>query len=162
MPDPAYTILLLLPHTGLRIAEACNLTKADVQAQRNRRVLRVLGKGNKVRLVPLSTAATAILDAYMADASLAGQTWLFPSPRGSGAVRPNAIREPLRRLRATLPGEAREVTPHVLRHTFATRLLDSGVDLKTLQVLLGHATIATTARYLHPSVEALGEAVDKL
>jgi site-specific recombinase XerD len=167
IPDPQYTILRLLPHTGLRIREACSLRKADIVTARDRKVLSVLGKGNKVRMVPLSRTARQILSEYKRDnrLELHGQPWLFPSSRGGdegGPVSPDGVRSRLRRLRERLPGDARRVTPHVLRHTFATRLLDSGVDLKTLQVLLGHSSLQTTSRYLHPSVDMLGDAIDKL
>jgi integrase/recombinase XerD len=165
IPDPAFTILKLLPHTGLRISEACNMLQADVQRHRDRTVFTVLGKGNKKRVVPLSDAAHAILQEYLR-ANLAetqNSRFLFPSPhRASASVQPQTVRVHLRSVRGHLPGEAREVTPHVLRHTFATNLLESGVDIKVLQTLLGHTSITTTQKYLHPSVDMLGDAVDKL
>ena len=143
---PIRTILLILPLTGLRIHEACQLCEGDVRLFDGEHGLFVRGKGQHERFVPLLPAAAALLDAYAAAAC--GPTsdpsaYLFPG-RDSGHVRPDSVRKQLRELRTS-----RELTPHVLRHTFATRCLHGGMPLPTLQRILGHADLRTTAIYLH-------------
>lgn len=161
-PEPYRTILLILPYTGMRVSETCELRQDCVAARRDRVVLTVWGKGGKARSVPLSRTAQRFLYAYL-ERTRPEAPWLFPSPHfPTRPVSPVTVRAHLRELRSTLPGLASEVTPHVLRHTAATRLLAAGVDLRTVQAILGHASISTTARYLHPTVDMMGDALDKL
>jgi len=160
--EPSYTILQLLPYTGMRIGETCRLPRTSLEKLRGRRVLRVVGKGDRERLVPLSARAWHVLETYLKHTRPKDSKWMFPSVRGGGHVSPNGVRDQLRQVRDEMPGEARSVTPHVLRHTAATRLLAAGVDLPSVQAILGHASMSTTGRYLHPSVDTLGEALDKL
>lgn len=152
--EPIRSILLLLPQTGLRISEVCALTKESVlfvgEGSKFRARLRVIGKGNKERVVPCAEAATKILS-QIVEATSSG--YLFPG-RG-GAITPGAVRKVTRQL------GIKDLSPHVLRHTYATNLLGVGVDIRSLQALLGHESIATTARYLHPSEDKLAEAVER-
>jgi integrase/recombinase XerC len=153
--EPIRSILLLLPQTGLRISEICNLSASDVtfvgEGSKQRARIRVIGKGNKERIVPCAGAATGIL--FQLTEATGHGGYLFPG-RG-GAITPGAVRKITRRL------GIKDLSPHVLRHTYATRLLEDGVDIRSLQALLGHESIATTARYLHPSEDKLAEAVER-
>lgn len=155
--EPVRTLLLLLPRSGLRVSEACALRRAEVTERNGRLILRIRGKGDKPRVVPLGEAGTALLRDYMAS-DVAGSDYLFPG-RG-GPITPGAVRKVTRQLRAA-HGLA-ELSPHVLRHTYATSLLAEGVDVRSLQALLGHEAIATTMRYLHPSADDLARSIDKL
>jgi len=133
------TILLLLPLTGLRIHEACQIRGSDLRVLDGERGLFVRGKGQHERFVPLLPDAASLVDAAL---SMDGG-YLFPG-RGGGHVRPDSVRKQLREIRTR-----REVIPHVLRHTFASRCLHGGMPLPTLQRILGHADLRTTAIYLH-------------
>jgi integrase/recombinase XerC len=144
-------VLLLLYGAGLRIGEALGLTKAVVEdlLKTGRDTLSVTGKGNKTRLVPLLPQALDALSAYR-DAC----PWLaargpaeafFVGARG-GALDPAIVQKRVRDIRRGL-GLAESVTPHALRHSFATHLLGAGGDLRTIQELLGHASLSTTQRY---------------
>lgn len=155
--EPIRTILLLLPRCGLRISEACNLRRGEVIERGDRLILRIRGKGDKPRVVPLGATGAALLREHMADLD-AGADYLFAG-RG-GAITAAAVRRMTRILRTKhgIP----DLSPHVLRHTYATSLLSKGVDVRSLQALLGHEAVATTMRYLHPSADDLTRAVDKL
>ena len=144
-------VLLLLYGAGLRIGEALGLTKGAVEdlLKTGRDTLSVTGKGNKTRLVPLLPQALEALRAYR-DAC----PWLaargpgeafFVGARG-GALDPAIVQKRVREIRRGL-GLADSVTPHALRHSFATHLLGAGGDLRTIQELLGHASLSTTQRY---------------
>ncbi|MCB2101615.1 MAG: tyrosine recombinase XerC [Rhodobacterales bacterium] len=145
-------LLMLLYGCGLRLGEALGLTRA--QAPRGD-TLRVLGKGRKERLVPLLPAVTRAvadyLDACPFDPGPEGP--LFLGARG-GALNPGVAQRQMRRLRALL-GLPETATPHALRHSFATHLLAGGGDLRTIQELLGHASLSTTQRYTAVDAERL-------
>lgn len=161
-PEPVYTILKLLPRTGLRIAEICDLHRSALKKRGRSTGLLVVGKGNKERWIPLSKQAKRELAAYMRHERPQSE-WLFPSAQNADrSVSPQTVRHYLRIVRERLPGYARDVTPHVLRHTAATRLLAAGVDLRTVQAILGHASIQTTAKYLHPTSDMLSDAMENL
>jgi integrase len=154
--EPFRTILRLLPVTGLRISEACGLRVEDVSTRKGRTVLTVYGKGAKERLVPLPPEAGAMLRAYMGSNDL--DEWLFPG-RG-GPLGPAAVRVVTRRIAEDIgvPG----LCPHRLRHTFGTDHLRAGADLVKVARLMGHESIKTTERYLHPTTEDLAGAQDRL
>jgi integrase/recombinase XerC len=144
-------VLMLLYGAGLRIGEALGLSKGVVEdlLKTGRDTLSVTGKGNKTRLVPLLPQALEALGAYR-DAC----PWLaargpgeafFVGARG-GALDPAIVQKRVRDIRRGL-GLAESVTPHALRHSFATHLLGAGGDLRTIQELLGHASLSTTQRY---------------
>jgi integrase/recombinase XerD len=145
---------------GLRIGEATTLEVTAVD--RARRVLRIIGKGNKERLVPLPQP---ILD----DLGRLWRThhnrrWLFPNHSGDAPLNRRVVSGSLADA-AAAAGLPRGVTPHSLRHSYATRLLENGVDTRIVQVLLGHASIATTAIYTHlttPTLASVRSLLDRL
>jgi integrase/recombinase XerC len=149
-------VLELLYASGIRVAELVGLDVDDVD--RRRRVLRVLGKGSKERTVPYGLPADRALEAWLADGrpALAGPesgSALLLGVRGR-RLDQRAVREIVHRKAAAVPG-APDLGPHGLRHTAATHLLEGGADLRAVQELLGHASLATTQIYTHVSVERL-------
>ncbi|MGF1631685.1 MAG: site-specific tyrosine recombinase XerD [Kiloniellaceae bacterium] len=166
----------LLYASGLRISELVGLRLAA--AQRDQRLLIVEGKGGKERMVPLSPAARQSLSAYLAvrDHFLpaqaagkgrgakgvkgvkAGSPWLFPSRAEGGHITRQRVAQLLKDLARQAGLDAAKVSPHVLRHAFASHLLDHGADLRSLQKMLGHADISTTQIYTH----VLGERLKSL
>jgi integrase/recombinase XerD len=136
---------------GLRIGEACRLQTRDIDASRGVIYVRH-AKGGKERLVMLSPSLLAILRAYWRHERPAAP-WLFAGRTGNHLA-PDVARVAFRKVVAAI-GLDRSVTPHVLRHTFATHLLESGTDLRIIQVLLGHASIRSTTRYAHVSIKTL-------
>jgi integrase/recombinase XerC len=138
---------------GLRVGEAVGLDVRDYD--RHRRELRVRGKGDKERVVPLPGQAHASLDAYLALRERPGllSEPMFLRARG-GRLSDRWVREMLRR-RLAAAGVVRRASPHTLRHSYATHLLDADVDLRSIQELLGHARLSTTQCYTHVSAERL-------
>jgi site-specific recombinase XerD len=156
------TILALLPHLGVRISECCKITIDRLDLDGKPPGVIVLGKRDKLRWVPLDTDALALIHAWMSwreESPNPSSPYLFPGTYEH--ISPSTVRDHLRAVRSTRK-ELSSVTPHVLRHTFATNLLEEGVDLRTLQDLLGHESIETTAGYTHPSRDQLARAVAKL
>jgi integrase/recombinase XerC len=150
-------LLELLYASGLRVAECCGLDLEDLD--RRHGTVRVLGKGGKERVVPVGDAALAALDDYLERERLGAKGGpLFRNPRG-GRLSTRSARNVVRR-RARAAGIARRVTPHTLRHTFATHLLGEGADLRLIQELLGHSRLSTTQRYTHVSPEQLMKVYD--
>ena len=146
-------LLMLLYGSGLRIGEALALDVGTVKGAGD--TLRITGKGNKQRMVPLLPRVREALDAYLADRP-DGAPAAAPLFVGVQAKRlnPGVAQKRFRELRllAGLPDNA---TPHALRHSFATHLLGSGADLRTIQELLGHASLSTTQRYTDVDAESL-------
>jgi integrase/recombinase XerD len=139
--------------SGLRVSEVVSLPLAA--AKRDQPFLVVRGKGAKERLVPLGDAAKDALAAYLAvrdkflARSVKGSPWLFPSRGGSGHLTRQRLGQLLKDAAVKAGIDPARVSPHVLRHAFATHLLDHGADLRALQKMLGHADIATTQIYTH-------------
>lgn len=158
-------LLEILYATGLRVSE---LIALPVSAARTReRFLIVRGKGGKERLVPLTAAARDAARAFLALRESAGDgvaraAWLFPADSASGHITRQAFARDLKDLaiRAGLAPE--RISPHVLRHAFASHLLHNGADLRVVQELLGHADIATTQIYTHVLDERMKEMVRDL
>jgi integrase/recombinase XerC len=151
-------VLELLYATGIRVSELTGLDIDDVDA--SRRVVRVFGKGAKERSVPYGVAAERALRAWLANGRSALATdesgaALILGARGR-RIDPRTVRDIVHRRVARVPG-APDIGPHGLRHSAATHLLDGGADLRTVQELLGHASLATTQIYTHVSVERLRE-----
>ena len=155
-------MLELLYASGLRVTELCRLGLRDLNLEMG--VLRTTGKGNKQRLVPVGKPAVLAVRAYLEagrPALLKGRAsrYLFISGRGTCLTRQAFWK--------LLAGHARKagifhgITPHVLRHSFATHLLEGGADLRSVQVMLGHADISTTQIYTHVMRSRLREVVDK-
>lgn len=139
---------------GLRISEACALETRDIDAAGG--VIHVRhGKGDKPRIVMLSPHLLKLLRIYWREQRPAAP-YLF-SGRNGLPLTPEVAREAMRLAAASLGLDRRKVTPHVLRHSFATHLLDAGTDLRLIQVLLGHASIETTTRYVRVSTAALAK-----
>jgi integrase/recombinase XerC len=155
-------LIELLYSSGARAAEAVALDLGDVDVARG--VARVRGKGRKERLVALGKPACAALRGYLADPdrprpALSAPNALFLNARG-GRLTTRAVGRTIERV-ALAAGLSRRATPHTLRHSFATHLLDQGCDLRSVQELLGHAHLATTQIYTHVSIERLRKVYEK-
>jgi len=138
-----WALVVLIFGCGLRISEALSISTTDIHSRPQ--VLRVLGKGNKERLVPVLPAVWDAIDKYLQACPYRGQGNLFKSVRGL-PMSPRMAEKQIEKIRnfLQLPDY---VTPHALRHTFATALLADGVDLRSLQELLGHSSLSTTQLY---------------
>ncbi|MCW2599979.1 MAG: recombinase XerC [Frankiales bacterium] len=149
-------VLELLYATGVRVSELCGLDVDDVDTAR--RVVRVLGKGRKERSVPYGVPAQRALDRWLTEgrprwARTDSGPALLLGARGR-RVDPRTVRSVVHRRLGDVPG-APDLGPHGLRHSAATHLLEGGADLRSVQELLGHATLATTQIYTHVSIERL-------
>ena len=158
-------ILETLYSCGLRVSELVGLSDGDVDFSLG--ILRVLGKGRKERIVPIGEKALAAIRDYLPqrDRVLArldpqeSRVPLFINPRG-GRLTSRSVARILHKYLLKC-GLLRKVSPHALRHSFATHLLDAGADLRAIQELLGHASLSTTQRYTHVSVDKLMEVYDR-
>lgn len=145
------TIVQTMYGAGLRLTEALRLKPADIDS--HRMVLRIQqGKGRQDRYVTLSPTLLETLRDYYRTYRPQGP-WLFPSRDPQSPTHPTAVQRACRTA-ARRAGLKKRVTTHTLRHSFATNLLEAGVDLRTIQILLGHASLNTTALYLHVAVGA--------
>ena len=158
----------LLYATGLRVSELVALPVSA--ARKDARVIIVRGKGNKERMVPLNDAAKQAMAAYLALLKESGQEighlaqskWLFPSFGEAGHLTRQHFARELKTLAAAAGLRATQISPHVLRHAFASHLLHNGADLRVVQTLLGHADISTTQIYTHVLEERLKSLVRDL
>jgi integrase/recombinase XerD len=157
-------LIEVLYATGLRVSELVALPASA--AERNARMLIVRGKGNKERLVPLNEAAKTAMREYLALLSEAGRhqktKWLFPSFGEAGHLTRQHFARELKTLAGAAGLRSAQVSPHVLRHAFASHLLHNGADLRVVQTLLGHADISTTQIYTHVLEERLKSLVRDL
>ncbi len=163
-----YAILLTLLTTGLRKAELCGLKVEDLKTYRNQAVIDVIGKGQKFRRIPIETMTLIAIQDYL-------------KATGNGTDHDHPIFQTLgkhgpyqewglthKSVDCLIQSEVKRaliqkrVHPHVLRHTFATTLLDKGHDLKTVQALMGHSHIKTTERYLHSTDDRKVQAIQSL
>ena len=147
----------ILYATGMRISELVNLKLTDVDF--NRSVLKVFGKGSKERLVPYGEKAAEALDIYLRDRKRSDSKNVFLSNRGSQITR-GAFWQ---RIKIYIKREnlKSSISPHTLRHAFATHLLNRGADLRSVQILLGHSDLSTTQIYTHIAKQRLGEILKK-
>lgn len=155
-------LLELLYATGLRVSELVALPAAAGRGERP--FIAVKGKGGRERLVPLNGAAHAALGAYRAAAAARGRVegkWLFPADSAAGHLTRQAFARDLKVLAGRAGLDAAKLSPHVLRHAFATHLLSGGADLRAVQMLLGHADISTTQIYTHVLDERLRQLVNE-
>jgi integrase/recombinase XerD len=157
-------LLETLYATGLRVSELVTLPMSA--ARRDARVIVVRGKGNKERMVPLNNAAKNAMAGYLALLEQSGQyaasKWLFPSFGESGHLTRQHFARDLKSLAVSAGLRAEQVSPHVLRHAFASHLLHNGADLRVVQTLLGHSDISTTQIYTHVLEERLKSLVRDL
>jgi integrase/recombinase XerD len=163
-----YCLLEVLYATGLRVSE---LVALPLSASRSdARMIMVRGKGNKERLVPLNEASRRAMTDYLAATEALGRSrkgaaeskWLFPSFGQSGHLTRQHFARDLKELTASAGLAPRLVSPHVLRHAFASHLLHNGADLRIVQTLLGHTDISTTQIYTHVVEERLKSLVRDL
>jgi integrase/recombinase XerD len=164
-----YCLLEVLYATGLRVSELVALPRSA--ARRDARMIVVRGKGNKERLVPLNEASRQAMADYLAATEAlkpakakgaASSKWLFPSSSESGHLTRQHFARDLKELAASAGLAPRLVSPHVLRHAFASHLLHNGADLRIVQTLLGHTDISTTQIYTHVVEERLKSLVRDL
>jgi integrase/recombinase XerC len=158
-------ILEVLYSCGIRVSELSGLNLSSIEF--DQRLVKVLGKGNKERIVPIGRKALRAIQEYV-EATLPlrkkvqGEPQdepLFINFRG-GRLTTRSIGRVVKKY-ASQCGLMTEITPHSLRHTFATHLLDGGADLRSVQELLGHVSLSTTQKYTHVSLEKLMEVYDK-
>ncbi len=162
-------LLEVLYATGLRVSELVALPASA--ARRDERMLIVRGKGNKERLVPLNESAKQAMRDYLAlqeeaakprKGAIKASRWLFPSFGESGHLTRQHFARDLKALASIAGLKPKQVSPHVLRHAFASHLLQNGADLRSVQTLLGHADISTTQIYTHVLEERLKSLVRDL
>jgi integrase/recombinase XerD len=155
-------MLELLYATGLRVTELCRLELSNVE--RDSGVLRVTGKGNKQRLVPFGESAGEAMGFYVNQArpgllKARASRFLFVTARGGAMTRQGFWK--LLGGYGKKAGIFRDLTPHIMRHSFATHLVEGGADLRSVQIMLGHADISTTQVYTHVARRRLREIVDQ-
>ena len=160
-----YCLLEVLYATGMRVSELVSLPRNVLDG--DERVLTIKGKGGRERLVPLNSSARAALDRYLslgldpADnvAPMLDSKWLFPSRSAEGHLTRQRFAQDLKEAARAAGIDPGRISPHVLRHAFASHLLDRGADLRSVQQLLGHADISTTQIYTHVLEERLKKLV---
>jgi integrase/recombinase XerD len=158
-----YALIEMLYATGMRVSELVTLPRSVLRG--DPRVLIVKGKGGRERMVPLNRAAQAALERYLnvgfedSVAPMLKTKWLFASRGAEGHLTRQRLGQELKALAAEAGLDPARVSPHVLRHAFASHLLDRGADLRSVQQLLGHADISTTQIYTHVLEERLKQLV---
>lgn len=158
LESPKHRVLATtLYATGMRVTEVCNLKTSDIDAER--KVIRVLGKGNKERMVMLSPRLLTVLRTHWKQERPTAP-YMFTGDNGQ-PLDPASVRKALAHAERKA-GIGKHVTPHVLRNTFATHLLENGTDLRTIQVLLGHGSIRTTTIYTRVSEIMIGRTTSPL
>ena len=152
-------VMMLLYGSGLRISEALNLNVGDIRVSKT--TIKVKGKGKKERLVPFLPVAIEAIEAYLQKVpyDLKEGDPLFVGARGDRLLA-RIIQRQMQKIREYI-GLADSVTPHALRHSFATHLLNEGCDLRAIQELLGHESLSTTERYTNVSLETLQKEYNK-
>jgi integrase/recombinase XerD len=158
-----YALIEMLYATGMRVSELVTLPRTVLAG--DGRVLAIKGKGGRERLVPLNQAARAALERYLnvgfedGVAPMLPTKWLFASRGAEGHLTRQRLGQELKELATEADLDSERVSPHVLRHAFASHLLDRGADLRSVQQLLGHADISTTQIYTHVLEERLKKLV---
>lgn len=160
-----HCLVEMLYATGMRVSELVSLPRSVLKG--DTRVLTIVGKGRRERLVPLNAGARAALDRYLSVgenaedgvAPMLKTRWLFPSHGEDGHFTRQRLAQELKDLATEAGLDSERVSPHVLRHAFASHLLDRGADLRAVQQLLGHADISTTEIYTHVLDERLKQLV---
>jgi integrase/recombinase XerC len=151
-------VLETLYSTGVRAGELTGMNRDDINV--HDRLVRIRGKGRKERIVPIGKKALDAIDAYLArKRQTADAIAVFTNPAGK-RLTARSVQRILENYRKIL-GLSRKASPHTLRHSFATHMLESGADLRSIQELLGHASLSTTQRYTHVNLDMLMESYDK-
>jgi integrase/recombinase XerC len=151
-------VLETLYSTGIRASELIGMNREDIS--RHDRLIRIRGKGRKERIVPVGNKALNAIDAYLRQRTARGEpAAVFTGPSGN-RLTARTVQRILENYRKKL-GLTSKASPHTLRHSFATHLLESGADLRSLQELLGHASLSTTQRYTHLNIDMLMETYDR-
>jgi integrase/recombinase XerC len=142
-----YAIIVILLNTGLRVSELCSLRLEDVSISDRKGSLKVMGKGQKTRTIPLNSNARTVLK------------WWFDNDQLLAGLQPRTVQRVLEDLSHAT---RLQITPHILRHTFAKSLIDSGVSIEKVAMLLGHANLNTTKVYIVPGQRDLETAVETI
>lgn len=142
---------------GLRVSELTGIRNGDFDPASG--VVRVMGKGRKERVAPIGSKAAAAIEAYLAASPPSDRGPVFRNGRGGG-ISQRSVRRILKKY-AALCGIAKTTSPHTLRHSFATHLLNRGADLRSVQELLGHESVSTTQIYTHVTTERLKDVYDR-
>ena len=150
-------ILELLYSSGLRVSELTGLNIGELDLAAG--MVRVTGKGGKERIVPVGSRALAAVQEYLDERDSAAQGALFLGSRGGRINRRSVAR--IVDAHVLRIASFKRISPHTLRHTFATHMLEGGADLRAIQELLGHASLSTTQKYTHVSIDRLMEVYDK-
>jgi integrase/recombinase XerC len=151
-------ILETLYSTGIRASELIGMNREDIDHHGS--LIRITGKGRKERIVPIGTKARDAIDAYLTSPSRIAETAaIFIGPSGK-RLTARTVQRILENHRKQL-GMQQKASPHTLRHSYATHMLESGADLRAIQELLGHASLSTTQRYTHVNLDSLMEVYDK-
>jgi integrase/recombinase XerC len=151
-------VLETLYSTGIRASELIGMNREDID--RHDRLIRIRGKGRKERIVPVGRRALDAIDAYLGEKTKGGgNTAVFTGPSGN-RLTARTVQRILENYRKKL-GLPQKASPHTLRHSFATHMLESGADLRAIQELLGHASLSTTQRYTHVNLDSLMDVYDK-
>ncbi|MFX0088082.1 MAG: site-specific tyrosine recombinase/integron integrase [Candidatus Hodarchaeota archaeon] len=153
------TILFLLYGTGLRVSELSNLDVDQLDLE-NRIIHVVAGKGNKDRIIPLPDLIIPILENYITERNSNFKDSALILNRSGNRLTPRSIQRIVKKYKKEAGLDDKVVTPHTLRHAFATHLLSNSVDIRVIQELLGHASLSTTQLYTHVSLEHLRESYD--
>jgi site-specific recombinase XerD len=153
-------LIVLLLSTGIRRGEAVSITLDDLDLDNSQVLIR--GKGDKQRVVPLTDQAVEAIQAYLPHRTKNGSRHLFVSAWQGRPIQGRVVNAMLKTTIRKAGLEGQGITPHKLRHTFATHLIRNGVDVRTVQELLGHADLQTTAKYLHSDTRTKQSAVGKL
>jgi integrase/recombinase XerC len=153
-----HAVLETLYSTGIRAAELVGMNRDDIS--HDDRLIRIRGKGRKERIVPIGRTALGAIDAYVGRKKEGAENPAVFTGRAGNRLTARTVQRILENRRKKL-GLAQKASPHTLRHSFATHLLESGADLRAIQELLGHASLSTTQRYTHVNLDSLMEAYDK-
>ena len=151
-------VLETLYSTGIRVSELVGIDDEDID--RTARLVRIRGKGRKERIVPVGKAALDAIDAYCASKQPGVSTNIIFTNASGKRLTVRSVQRILATYRKKL-GLSQKASPHTLRHSYATHLLESGADLRAIQELLGHASLSTTQRYTHLDLDSLMETYDR-